>query len=86
MLWKGEAGIDCMNCGHKTYVASDKGLAQLESRLCKRTGSPQCPDCGHPVTIEDYLGDDPRVRAVLRPLRSSPANAALSGCPQGDSQ
>jgi transcription elongation factor Elf1 len=55
MLSEGEAGIDCINCGHEEVVTTVKEANELSKKLTWSGGDPVCPGCGNSVTFEHYL-------------------------------
>ena len=56
MLNDKEAGIDCINCGHKEVVKTEDQVLILKTNLeWGDFGDPFCPVCGDLVTFEHYL-------------------------------
>jgi|TARA_Y100000310_G_C20249453_1_gene608398 ribosomal protein S27AE len=59
MLTNGEAGIDCINCGHQEIAKTRDECDLLEIKLeWNDFGDPFCPVCGDTVMFEEYLDLD----------------------------
>lgn len=55
MLENGQAGIDCINCGHQEIVTTEDDSELLSKSLDWAGCNPVCPECGDVVTYEHYL-------------------------------
>ena len=58
MIVDEESGIDCINCGFEKVVTTKAESESLKKSLkWTENGNPQCPECGHSVTYEDYISE-----------------------------
>lgn len=55
MIYDGESGISCQECGYEQKALTKEEEDKLEKKLEWSNGDPICPECTHTAWFESYI-------------------------------